>query len=91
MVGSGLTQGSGANGCKFTSGGPPSTSLSATGSKLLVAFAEIYALPPVIAWLNKDALIERFDAESDDQAALSHEARQKAEDEVMADRLSIAR
>ena len=46
-------------------------------------------------WLEKEALIKRLDAEidgeRDDQAALSHEAREKAEAEVMGDLLDIER
>ena len=40
-------------------------------------------------WLHKDALVSRLDAliseEADDKAALTHEARQKAEAEVLSD------
>ena len=50
---------------------------------------------PGIAWLHKDALIARLDAEinteDDDKSALTHEARQKAEAEVMGDLLEIER
>src|SRR4030095_13134127 len=49
----------------------------------------------LICWLHKDALIaaldREIDAESDDKAALSHEARQKAEAEVMGDLLAVER
>ena len=44
---------------------------------------------------HKDALIKRLDdeisSEADDAAAMSHEARQKAEAEVMAELLDIER
>ena len=43
----------------------------------------------------RDALIKQLDAEidaeADDKAALSHEARQKAEAEVLADLLAVER
>ena len=58
-----------------------------------VAFAEVHGVLPVIAWLHKDALIARLDAEinteADDKSALTHEARQKAEAEVMGDLLKL--
>jgi hypothetical protein len=52
-----------------------------------LAFAEVPDAVALVAWLHKDALIKRLDAEidteSDDPASLSHEAREKAEAEVM--------
>jgi len=60
-----------------------------------LAFAELDAAVPLLVWLHQDFLIKRLDAEidteADDKAALSHEARQKAEAEVMGDLLSIER
>src|SRR5438552_1373638 len=60
-----------------------------------IAFAELEAATPLIVWLHADLIIKRLDAlidaESDDQAALSVEARQKAEAEVMADLLYVER
>jgi hypothetical protein len=47
------------------------------------------------AWLHRDALIAKLaaeiDAEADDAAALTHEARQQREAEVMGDLLSVER
>ena len=47
------------------------------------------------AWLHRDLLIERLDAEisteSYDKVALSHDQRQQAEAETMADLLDIER
>jgi hypothetical protein len=47
------------------------------------------------AWRNKDALLAAFDrkigSEADDKAALSHEAREKAEAETMGDLLAVER
>jgi hypothetical protein len=49
----------------------------------------------LVAWLHRDALIKKLDAEidseADDAAALTHEARQKAEAEVMGDLLAVER
>jgi hypothetical protein len=60
-----------------------------------IAFAEIHGVLPTLAWLHKDALIARLDAEidaeSDDAAALTHEARQQQEAEVMGDLLAVER
>jgi hypothetical protein len=60
-----------------------------------LAFAEVPDVLALICWLHKDALIaaldREIDAESDDKAALSHEARQKAEAEVMGDLLAVER
>ena len=60
-----------------------------------VAFAEVSDAVALVAWLHKDALIAALDreiaSEADDKAALSHEARQKAEAEVQGDLLAIER
>jgi hypothetical protein len=60
-----------------------------------LAFAEMDAAIPLLVWLNKDALIKRLDAkidaEADPKAALSHEARQQQEAEVMGDLLACER
>ena len=49
----------------------------------------------MVAWLHKDALIAALDreiaSEADDKAALTHEAREKAEAEVMGDLLAVER
>jgi hypothetical protein len=59
----------------------------------LLAFAETPDALALIAWLHRDTLVKRLDelitSESDDKAALSHEQRQQAEAEVMADLLAI--
>jgi hypothetical protein len=61
----------------------------------LLAFAEVPDTLALVAWLHKDALIKRLDAEidaeADDGASLSHEAREKAESEVMGDLLAVER
>jgi hypothetical protein len=60
-----------------------------------LAVAELEAAVPLLVWLHKDALIRRLDveidAEADDKAALTLEARQKAEAEVMGDLLAVER
>ena len=60
-----------------------------------VAFAEVPDAVALVAWLHKDALIAALDreiaSEADDKAALSHEAREKAEAEVMGDLLAVER
>jgi hypothetical protein len=60
-----------------------------------IAFAELEAATPLLIWLHAEAIIKRLDAEidaeADDKAALSHEARQKAEAEVQGDLLAIER
>ncbi len=60
-----------------------------------VAFTEDADAVALIAWLHKDALIAALDreiaSEADDKAALTHEARQKAEAEVMGDLLAVER
>jgi hypothetical protein len=59
-----------------------------------IAFAEVPDIA-LVAWLHRDALIKKLDAEidaeADDAAALTHEARQKAEAEVMGDLLAVER
>ncbi|MGL3109407.1 hypothetical protein [Bradyrhizobium sp. BR 1432] len=56
-----------------------------------LAFAEIEAAVPLIAWLFKDALVKRLDAEidteADDGASLSHIEREKRLSEVQQDLL----
>ncbi|MDE5465223.1 hypothetical protein [Bradyrhizobium sp. CSS354] len=60
-----------------------------------LAFAELPSALALICWLHKDALIVALDgeiaSESDDKAALSAEARQKAEAEVQDDLLAVER
>jgi hypothetical protein len=60
-----------------------------------IAFAAVPDAVALVAWALKDALIKKLDAEidseADDAAALSHEARQKAEAEVREDLLSVER
>lgn len=60
-----------------------------------VAFAETPDVLALTAWLHKDALIAALDHligdESDDASALSHEARQQREAEVMGDLLAVER
>jgi len=60
-----------------------------------LAFSEQPDVLGLICWLHKDALIaaldREIDAESDDKVALSHEARQKAEAEMMGDLLAVER
>jgi hypothetical protein len=60
-----------------------------------VGFAELEAAVPLLVWLHKEALIKRLDAEidaeADDKASLSHEARQQQEAEVMDDLLAVER
>ena len=59
------------------------------------AYFELVDLTALVAWLLKETLIKRLDeeiaAEADDKAALSPEAREKAEAEVMADLLAVER
>jgi hypothetical protein len=63
------------------------------GDHLALGFAEVHPVLPVIAWPHKDALIAALDreitSEADDKAALSPEARQQAEAEVMGDLLHV--
>ena len=60
-----------------------------------LAFAEVPDTLALTCWLHKDALIAALDreisSEADDKAALTHEARQKAEAELMGDLLDIER
>ena len=60
-----------------------------------VAFAQTPDVVGLFAWLHRDALVAALDREivetSDDAAALTHEARQKAEAEVMGDLLAVER
>ena len=60
-----------------------------------LAFTETADALALVAWLHRDALIAALDreisTESDDKAALSHEARQKAEAEVQGDLLAVER
>ena len=64
------------------------------GTERWLAFNELPDIA-LVAWLHRDLLIKRLeaeiDAESNDKSALSHEARQKAEAEVMSDLLAIER
>ena len=57
-----------------------------------IGYAEVIDPIALVAWLLKDAVIKRLDAaidaESDDDAALSHEAREKAEAEALSDILA---
>jgi hypothetical protein len=65
------------------------------GDHPALAFAEVHGVLPILAWLQKEALIKRLDAEidaeADDDAALTHEARQQREAEVQGDLLDIER
>jgi hypothetical protein len=60
-----------------------------------LAFTEVPDAVALVAWLHKDALVAALDreiaSEADDKAALSHEARQKAEAEAMGDLLAVER
>jgi hypothetical protein len=60
-----------------------------------VGLAEVPDTVALFAWLHRDALVKRLDAEidgeADDAAALTHEARQKAEAVVMGDLMSVER
>jgi len=60
-----------------------------------LAFAETHDMLPLIAWLHRDALIAALDreitTESDDKAALSHEARQQQETVALGDLLAVER
>jgi hypothetical protein len=60
-----------------------------------VGYAEAVDPAALVAWLFKEALIKRLDAEidreADDKAALSPEAREKAGAEVMGDLLAVER
>ena len=60
-----------------------------------VGFCEVPDAVALLAWLHRDLLIKRLDAEiateSDDAASLSHEARQQREAEVQSDLLAVER
>ncbi|MEY9131930.1 hypothetical protein ACVMII_000798 [Bradyrhizobium diazoefficiens] len=60
-----------------------------------LAFTEAADALALVAWLHRDALITALDreiaSEADDKAALSHEARQQQEAELMSDLLDIER
>ena len=60
-----------------------------------LAFAEAHDAALLIARLHRDALIKRLDAEidaeSDDAAALTHEARKQQEAVVLGDLLAVER
>jgi hypothetical protein len=60
-----------------------------------LGFAETHDMLPLIAWLHRDALIAALDreitTESDDKAALSHDARQQRETVVLGDLLAVER
>ena len=60
-----------------------------------VGYASMPDTLAIETWRNKEALIKRLDAEidseADDQAALTHEARQEREAEVMGDLLAVER
>ncbi len=60
-----------------------------------VAFTDTADALALIAWLHRDGLIAALDreiaSEADDKAALSHEARQKAEAETKGDLLAVER
>lgn len=59
------------------------------------AHTEVVDVLNLFAFVHKDALLASFDAlvseEADDKGALTHEARQKAEAEVMGDLLAVER
>jgi len=56
-----------------------------------IGYAEAPDTLAVLAWLHKDALIKRFDAEADDKAALSIEAREPQAAEIQGDLLAVER
>jgi hypothetical protein len=60
-----------------------------------IAFHETTDTFALVAWLHRDALIASLDreiaSEADDPAALTHEARQQREAEVMCDLLAVER
>jgi hypothetical protein len=60
-----------------------------------IAFHETTDTFALVAWLHRDALIASLDreiaSEADDPAALTHEARQQREAEVMGDLLAVER
>ena len=65
------------------------------GERRALAFAEVPDVLALTCWLLKDQVIAKLsaeiDSESDDAAALSAEARQKAEAEIAGDLLDIER
>ncbi len=65
------------------------------GERRQLGFTETADAVALICWLHRGAMIAKLDTEisteADDGAALSHEARQKAEAEVMGDLLDIER
>ncbi|MGZ5234158.1 MAG: hypothetical protein ACXWC3_29450 [Burkholderiales bacterium] len=65
------------------------------GDRLALGFAEVPDTVALLAWLHRETLIKKLDgeiaSESDDAASMSHEARQKAEAEVIGDLLDIER
>ena len=65
------------------------------GERRSLAFTTVEAAIPFLVWMLKKETISRLDAliseESDDAAALSHEARQQRETEAMSDLLSVER
>ena len=60
-----------------------------------LAFTEVPDTLALICYLHRDAMIAALDreiaTEADDKAALTHEAREKAEAEVMGDLLAVER
>ena len=62
------------------------------GDHLALGFAEVSDAVALVAWLHRDALIKRLDAEidseADDASSLSHEDRQRREAEVLGDILA---
>ena len=60
-----------------------------------LAFTEVPDTIALICWLHKEPLLAALsalvDAESDDAASLSHEARQQREAEAMGDLIDIER
>jgi hypothetical protein len=60
-----------------------------------LAFTEVPDATALTCWLHKSALISaldrEIDTEADDKAALSHEARQQCEAEVLGDLLAVER
>jgi hypothetical protein len=65
------------------------------GEHPALAFAEVPDAVALLAWLHRDALIKRLDAEidaeADDAASLSHEERQRREAVAQADLLAVER
>ena len=65
------------------------------GAQGAAGITEVPDTVAMFAWMHRDALIKKLDteidAEADDKAALSHDARQKAEVEVSSDLLDIER